>query len=327
MKSDLAERCQGKWPSILLGLGILRGDALKGRDGPCPVCGGKDRFRFADKGFGAWFCHQCGGPNGDGGGGIKLVMKVRRVDFKGAAKLIESIIGQCWTSPGAGASSADKPKDPLKPWRDAYPDIRNTPVDAYLKNRWLALTDIEARSFKFHPALWHWIAKQKFPAMIAAVARANASGAFETITCHETFLAFDGSDKADVDKPKLFPSGIDPAGAGVWFNAEAIRPDSEFVVAEGIESALSAMRLVGVEAGCAALSAWGIRKLILPDCARRVVVFADDDSLQQGIAAANEARRRWQAEGRAVRVLQAREGGWDANDVWIRRAKMSVRPA
>jgi putative DNA primase/helicase len=323
--SDLAQRCQGKWPSILLGLGVLNGNALDGRDSPCPRCGGKDRFRFSDKGFGAWFCHQCR----EGGGGIKLVMLVKGVDFKGAAQLIESIIGQCWTSPGIQSNGVDdKPKDPLRSWRDAYPDVRNdTPVKTYLENRGLALTDVEARSLRFHPALWHWIAKQKFPAMIAAVARASAQGAFEIITCHQTFLRPDGSGKADVEKPKLFPSGVDPAGGGVWFNADAIDSGLELVVAEGIESVLSAMRLVGSDVGCAALSDWGIRKLILPERARRVVIFADSDELQQGVAAANEARRRWQAEGRAVRVLQAREDGEDANDVWIRRGKTSVRPA
>jgi hypothetical protein len=50
-----------------------------------------------------------------------------------------------------------------------------------------------------------------------------------------------------------------------------------------------------------------------------VAVFADSDELQQGVAAANEARRRWQAEGRTVRVLQAEREGEDANDVWLRR--------
>ena len=106
----------------------------------------------------------------------------------------------------------------------------------------------------------------------------------------------DGSEKARVEKPKPFPSGVDPAGAAVWFGSPD--PDHEFVVAEGIESALSAMRILGVAAGCAALSTWGIRCLVLPSAIRRVTVFADSDELQQGVAAANEARRRWRSEGR-----------------------------
>jgi putative DNA primase/helicase len=328
MTSEIAKRCQNKWPSIFLGVGVdLSERVLNGRDGPCPHCGGKDRFRFSNKnGAGTWYCHGCNNGRGDGGDGVKLVMLVKGVDFKGAAKLIEGVIGQCWTTHGNGANGGDdKPKDPLRSWRDAYPDICGTPVETYLKNRGLILTAVARAALRFHPSLWHWPTKTKWPAMVAAVARADAFGALSVITCHQTFLAWDGSGKADVDKPKLFPSGVDPAGAGVWFGTAV--PEREFVVAEGIESALSAMRLVGSDVGCAALSAWGIRKLELPPSARRVAVFADDDALQQGVAAANEARRRWQAEGRAVRVLQAREDSLDANDVWQRRMKISGRPA
>ena len=156
--------------------------------------------------------------------------------------------------------------------------------------------------------------------MIAAVTRSLDEGKGGTIvTCHQTFLQMDGSEKAPVEKPKLFPSGVDPAGAAVWFGSPD--PDREFVVAEGIESALSAMRILGVAAGCAALSTWGIRCLVLPSAIRRVTVFADSDELQQGVAAANEARRRWRSEGRTVRVLQAERDGEDANDVWMGRAK------
>jgi putative DNA primase/helicase len=329
MTSEIAKRCQGKWPSIFLATGVgLTEKALNGRDAPCPICGGKDRFRFSNKdGFGTWYCHGCR----EGGDGVKLVMLVKGVDFRGAARLIEGVIGQCWTTSAKGngdASGDDKPKDVLRTWRDAYPDVRKTPVEKYLASRGLALTDVERAALRFYPSLWHWPTKSKWPAMIAAVARADALGALSVVTCHQTFLAFDGSGKANVDKPKLFPSGVDPAGGGVWFNAGAINPEREFVVAEGLESLLSALRLVGVKAGCAALSAWGISRLVLPPGARRVVIFADDDELQQGVAAASEARRRWRAEGRMVRVLQATQEGEDANDVWMRRMKMSGgRPA
>jgi putative DNA primase/helicase len=325
--SALADRCRGKWPSILIGVGVNMTEAVrKGHDGPCPICGGRDRFRFSNRdGLGLWYCHGCG----EGGDGVKLVMKVRNVDFKGAAKLIEDVVGgsfrssagygNTYTRPGngntAGGVGDDRPKDVLKSWRDAYPDIRGSTVEAYLSRRGLTLTDAEAKALRFHPALFHWISKQKFPAMIAAVARADGA----IITCHQTFLQIDGSGKAPVEKPKLFPSGVDPAGAAVWFGSPD--PDHWFIVAEGIESTLSAMRILGVTAGCAALSTWGIRRLVLPPDARKVIVFADSDELQQGVAAANEARRRWQGEGRTVRVLQAERDGEDANDVWMRRSR------
>ena len=61
------------------------------------------------------------------------------------------------------------------------------------------------------------------------------------------------------------------------------------------------MRLSGVEAGVAALSELGIRRLLLPDEARRVRIYADHDEAGQGLSAAREAARRWKAEGRDSR--------------------------
>lgn len=60
----------GKWPVILQ---MLRIDIPEnGRHGPCPKCGGKDRFRLDDlDGRGTWICSQCG--NGDGLDLVKLM--------------------------------------------------------------------------------------------------------------------------------------------------------------------------------------------------------------------------------------------------------------
>jgi hypothetical protein len=191
-----------------------------------------------------------------------------------------------------------------------------------LKGRGIELTKIEAVSLRLHPSLWHWPTKTKWPAMVAAVGPFGGPA----VTCHQTFLQPDGSGKATVERPRLFPAGVAPKG-GVWFGAPD--QDHEFVVAEGIESLLSALRLYGVAAGCAALSDNGIRFLVLPPLplARRVRVFADHDELQQGVAAANEARRRWKAEGRDVRVSMAAEVGEDANDVWLRRLRLAEAAA
>jgi Toprim domain len=97
----------------------------------------------------------------------------------------------------------------------------------------------------------------------------------------------------------------------VWFGAAETA--QELIVGEGIESTLSAMRIFGSAAGCAALSANGIRTLILPADARRVRIFADHDALGQGLTAAREAARRWIAEGRTVAVSIADAVGEDAN--------------
>lgn len=61
----------GAWRSTLEGYGC---QLPSGRHhGPCPVCGGKDRFRFDDKdGRGTWFCGQC---DPQSGGGLLLLAR------------------------------------------------------------------------------------------------------------------------------------------------------------------------------------------------------------------------------------------------------------
>ena len=202
----------------------------------------------------------------------------------------------------------------MRSFRNAGPLVHGCAADIYFsKRRWLNLTDIERACLRFSPALWHWPSQTKWPAVLACVALANGS----PLTTHQTFLEPDGSGKAPLgDKSRLFASGGKTATGGIWFGAP--NPIQEFIVGEGIESTFSAMRIFDCESGCAALSANGIRTLILPAAARRVRIFADNDLLGQGVAAAREAARRWFPEGRTVAVSMAPRVGEDANDVWVR---------
>jgi putative DNA primase/helicase len=197
------------------------------------------------------------------------------------------------------------------------PIFPGCPVDVYLRRtRGIALFADEASSLRFHPSLYHWPSGSNFPAMLALVRDA----AWRELTVHQTFLDFDGLAKAPVERPKLFPAGASPLGGGVWFGG-VIGPAREFAVAEGIETLLSAMRLLGAGAGCAALSALGIRELTLPAEARRIVIFADRDPKGQGLEAARAAELRWKLEGRAVRVVLPDRDGEDANDILRRLAR------
>ncbi|VTM37715.1 Zinc binding domain / DNA primase [Klebsiella quasipneumoniae] len=69
--SEISKQSVGKWEFILQSLGIRIPEG--GKHGPCPKCGGKDRFRFDNKDErGTWFCNHCG--SGDGIDIVKLVL-------------------------------------------------------------------------------------------------------------------------------------------------------------------------------------------------------------------------------------------------------------
>lgn len=85
--SDTVKAAAGFWPQLLPALGISI--HASGRHSACPVCGGKDRFRFDNQdGRGTWHCNQCGA-----GDGLNLVEKALDVSAKEAALRIADMLG------------------------------------------------------------------------------------------------------------------------------------------------------------------------------------------------------------------------------------------
>lgn len=78
----------GRWPQLLPALGITVGP--HGHHSACPVCGGKDRFRFDNQaGRGTWICNHCGA-----GDGLNLVAKTLDITTKEAAVKVAEILGE-----------------------------------------------------------------------------------------------------------------------------------------------------------------------------------------------------------------------------------------
>ncbi len=76
------------WKALLTALGIAP-QYLSGKHCPCPLCGGKDRFRFTNyHGNGDYICNQCG--NGDG---FALLMGVHGYSFPEACEAIANQLG------------------------------------------------------------------------------------------------------------------------------------------------------------------------------------------------------------------------------------------
>ncbi|MCX5932913.1 MAG: hypothetical protein NTW83_14120, partial [Cyanobacteria bacterium] len=96
MATDVLAAASGRWSEILEALAALPPEQLSNRHQPCPICGGRDRYRFDDRdGSGSWFCNQCGGKDhmGGGGSGMDLLMRLRHWSFRQACEEVERYLG------------------------------------------------------------------------------------------------------------------------------------------------------------------------------------------------------------------------------------------
>jgi hypothetical protein len=136
----------------------------------------------------------------------------------------------------------------------------------------------------------------RLPAMVAPVV--DTAGAQTGI--HMTYLRPDGSGKADFPNRDLQREcrGIISGGS---IRLEAHDPDRDLIVAEGIETTLSAMQIFNLP-GWSAVCAGGLRTIELPLEIRRVVIAADHDLSGAGQRNALAARERWRSEGRVAEI-------------------------
>jgi phage/plasmid primase-like uncharacterized protein len=151
----------------------------------------------------------------------------------------------------------------------------------------------------------------RLPAMIALVVDASDT----MLAIHRTYLTRNGT-KAKVDPGK---ASLGPAWGGA-IRLSPHDPDKRLVIAEGIETAASAGRLLELPAW-AAISAGNMAKgLVLPPEVRRVCIAADPD--RPGRDAARAAWFRLRGEGRDVTIVTP-NGTGDFNDI-LRRGRGHV---
>ena len=197
-------------------------------------------------------------------------------------------------------------------WAGARPVTADDPAGRYLTRRGLAHLIgnpvLRYRADVSNPS------GGRHPAMVALVHNANREG----VAVHRVYLATDGT-KARLERVK---ASLGP----IWGGAIRLAPAApEVVIGEGIETSASAGLLLGLPAW-AALSAGNMGKgLILPPEVERVTIAADDDGVNAqgrnpGLEAAEQAARRWQAEGRKVRIIKPNMPGKDFNDILQARA-------
>jgi putative DNA primase/helicase len=307
----LRERARGKWPGILAALGIPASYLRRKKKGPCPFCGGNDRYRFTDHNRdGMFYCNQCGPGNG-----IELVKRFFNLTFKEAAPRIEAAMGEAHaepsplrrspaTTPRPQRTDQDLRRELDQRWAQGVAIEPGDPVDLWLRKRGFALSE-------WPPCLrctlrlqhcdddgvvtWH-------PAMLALVVGLDGTPG----TIHRTYLTQDGN-KAAVDQVRKFAPRLHfPPGGAV----RLAPPGPVLGIAEGIETALAAAMLFNIPVW-SAISAEFLKTFVPPVGTERLLIFGDNDPHGAGQDAANELAGRLTSSMRVKVHIPDRDKDWN----------------
>lgn len=292
---------------------------LQNRHGPCPACGGKDRFRFDNKnGHGDFFCNGCGA-----GDGFQLVMKVAGLSFADARKRVMDLAGlrddehdqsapREQAPPHGTASVLPFPPPPQPPapfsdfarslWFSTKP-LGGIALD-YLRARGVVIPP-KGSDLRWHPSLHHPVDDFVGPALVALIRNAITG---KPQSLHRTWINSDGTKRGA--PPRLFLKGHQKAGGVVMlWPSETVTHG--LGVAEGIETALAAAHIM--QPTWALIDAGNMAQFPVLPGIEALTIFADNDAA--GLHGAEAAAARWRAEDREVRVLTPRTEGRDIADL------------
>lgn len=267
------------------------------RVGPCPVCGGTDRFSINIKKQ-CWYCRVCQ----KGGDVIELVRHLDGVDFRTA---VLTLVGQppttaCLRSipfPDARKLRTEEYERVQHRkagwlWKNRRP-ISGTPAETYLRQVRGYRGEIPPTLAYLPPAR-----SEHHPALISAFALIDEiepgvlAAPRSAVAIHLTLLQAIGTGKAPIEKPKLVVAR--PLGHPI-----VLAPPNDLLglaITEGIEDGLTVYQATGL--GVWVAGSAGFMPMLadaMPTYIEVVTIFAhDDDAGQAGaiaLAAKLHARR------------------------------------
>jgi hypothetical protein len=212
--------------------------------------------------------------------------------------------GEALSPPARREESGDANAGRL--WRAASV-LRGSPAEAYLKRRGIAQFSADLR-FHAKTPLGPRGSVRFLPAMLAAV-RSDLG----VIAVHRTFLDPASGKLAPFDRPKRALGSLHQCAVRL-----AMPRDGRLGLAEGIETALSAMQLFGVPCW-ATLGNERFGFVTIPERVRELHLFIDADA--GGSLAEERAQEAYSSDGRRIVVRKPLVTGYDWNDVLKRRSK------
>lgn len=288
-----AIRSANPLPDVVAGAGV----DLKAAGGEwkacCPLHADRTPSFYVFDGGRKWTCFGCG----KGGDVFDFVGELHGVGLREAAELLGAgEVVATKVAPLPAEPRSDRRDEARAIWRDAEP-IKGTVAETYLRGRGIHIALPPTLRFAVLP----YGRGERSPCLVAAV----TGGARELLGIQRTFLAPDGSGKADVPKPKL---SLGRVRNGAIRLAPITR---KLVVCEGLEDGLTLQQELGVSVWCAA-GASMLPAMAFPDFVQAVAIGGDGD--EAGEQAAMKAARAFSQRGLDVRTFFPNPPHKDFND-------------
>lgn len=292
------------WHDVLRRLGVAE-ECLTGKHSSCPVCGGKDRFRFDNRtGHGDYFCNVC-----RAGDGFTLLQRLHGWDFPTALERVAEAAGLTsearWKCEARSvihsAANSNTPRD----WSEQADGIwlrkqclRGTIGERYLRDTRGCFLPPPDSDLGFLPPT------DRHPPTLVARITDGVTG--RPISLHFTALAADGSGRGE---RRLLGGHRKKGGVIRLWPDEAITYG--LGVTEGIETALALAH--AYQPVWSAIDAGNLASLpVLPGIESLTIAADHDDA---GLKAAALLGQRWAGADREVRIITPEAQGQDVADV------------
>lgn len=296
------EAAAGNWSAILNNFNLPPITGKKHFKGECPLCHKSSKFRISHyKDSIAYIC-TC-----SRGSGLELVARVLGISIKDAMQQIDAFLGIEWKPDENRKLERIKKMSALQEVIDYWKTLdfvsENNQSGRYLLSRGLDLLP--------RHGIRHEERRDGRAAMVAMVSDFNNNAAYQ----HLTFLK-DGK-KDDTQSVQKMLKRITPEQADYVCSPsiKLMNPTTDLLIAEGIESALAAGRILHLPAW-SCCNAGLMEKFEAPAKVKHLHIFADSDptGMKAAFIAAN---RNYHMHGCNVTVYFANQEnqGQDANDI------------
>lgn len=306
---------RGRWKYILESLGVNE-KYLVNRHGPCPMCGGKDRFRFDDNLIGQWICNRCGSGNG-----FTMVKMMFGMKFHECCDWIESRSGINTIENYTTNRDEDRRKNKIRISSILYESEMLTgecPASKYILNRCGYIDLSVVFDIRFNKSVTHCgDSSIRLPCMIGIIRKPDDS----IVGLHRTYITDDGH-KADVSPQKAILASDGINGSSIRIGKHSKRCH----VSEGVETSICANKIFNC-GGYSAMSATGMEKWQCAGGVSEVVIAGDNDVSYTGQASAYALARRLVKDGINCEVHIPCNPGEDWADVCIKQTKQQGFPA